>query len=89
MSAAAADRCPRCGGGFHCGIGDAGPCACTGITLSAALQQQLRAQFSGCLCLPCLQALAGGAALQPADRESPGQAQGAASHNGAEQEDAR
>jgi hypothetical protein len=52
------ERCPRCGGGFHCGIDDAGPCACTGITLDAALQQQLRERYSGCLCLRCLQALA-------------------------------
>jgi UTP pyrophosphatase len=52
------ERCPRCGGGFHCGIDDAGPCACTGITLDAAVQQQLRERYRGCLCLRCLQALA-------------------------------
>jgi hypothetical protein len=57
----ATDRCPRCGGGFHCGIDDAVPCACTGITLDAALRQRLRERFSGCLCLRCLQALAAGA----------------------------
>jgi hypothetical protein len=66
VSEAAADRCPRCGGAFHCGIGDPGPCACTAITLSAALQQQLRAQFQGCLCQRCLQALAAGAPLRTA-----------------------
>ncbi len=55
------ERCPRCGGGFHCGIGDDGPCACTGIALTAALQQQLRERYTGCLCIACLQALAGGA----------------------------
>jgi len=58
----ATDRCPRCGGSFHCGIDDAGPCACTRITLDAATQQQLRERYAGCLCLRCLQALAAGAA---------------------------
>jgi len=52
------ERCPRCGGGFHCGIDDAGPCACTGITLDAALQRQLRERYRGCLCLRCLQTVA-------------------------------
>ena len=66
MSDATSHRCPRCGGAFHCGIGDAGACPCTTVTLSAALQQQLRTQFQGCLCLHCLQALAAGAALRPA-----------------------
>jgi hypothetical protein len=67
MRPTAADRCPRCGGNFRCGIGDAGACPCTAISLSAALQQQLRAQFSGCLCLPCLQVLAAGAPIDPPD----------------------
>ena len=52
------DRCPRCGGAFHCGIGDAGPCPCTGVQLDAALQQRLRERYTGCLCLACLRALA-------------------------------
>jgi hypothetical protein len=55
------ERCPRCGGAFHCGMNDAAPCACTGITLDAGLQQQLRERYTGCLCLRCLQALAGDA----------------------------
>jgi Cysteine-rich CWC len=54
--------CPRCGGAFHCGAQDAEPCPCTGLTLDAALQQRLRERYVGCLCLRCLQALAGGAA---------------------------
>jgi hypothetical protein len=29
-----------------------------GLTLSAALQARLRRQWTGCLCLPCLAALA-------------------------------
>ena len=57
-AAPAQDRCPRCGGSFHCGMHDAAPCACTGIVLSARLQQQLRERYSGCLCLRCLGELA-------------------------------
>jgi hypothetical protein len=56
------DRCPRCGGSFHCGMNDAAPCACTGLTLDAALLQQLRERYSGCLCLSCLRELAMSAA---------------------------
>ena len=52
------DRCPRCGGGFACGAAGESPCACTTVQLGAALQQQLRRQFSGCLCVACLVALA-------------------------------
>lgn len=48
------DRCPRCGGGFHCGMADAGPCPCSTLTLDAATQAALRQRYSGCLCLPCL-----------------------------------
>ena len=59
------DRCPRCGGAFRCGIGDAGPCACTGIRLDADLQQRLRERYTGCLCLRCLAALARGDAIEP------------------------
>ena len=58
--------CPRCGGPFHCGIADAGPCACTGLSLDAALQQRLRERYTGCLCLRCLAALAQGESLEPA-----------------------
>ncbi|HEY6355853.1 MAG TPA: cysteine-rich CWC family protein, partial [Burkholderiaceae bacterium] len=27
-------RCPRCGDGFHCGINDTAPCACTTLQLN-------------------------------------------------------
>ncbi|MDO9075719.1 MAG: cysteine-rich CWC family protein [Rubrivivax sp.] len=57
-TASAPDRCPRCGAGFACGAAGPGACACSTLTLSAALQAQLRQQFDGCLCLPCLQLLA-------------------------------
>lgn len=67
----ASDRCPRCGGGFHCGVNDAGPCACTTVTLSAALQATLRTQYAGCLCLRCLAELAAADTSPPAQ---PGQA---------------
>ena len=55
--APAPDHCPRCGGSFHCGMQDAAPCPCTTLTLSAALQADLRQRYAGCLCLACLQAL--------------------------------
>jgi hypothetical protein len=57
-SAVASDRCPRCGGGFHCGANDAAPCACSGLKLDEATLAGLRAQFKGCLCLSCLRAIA-------------------------------
>ena len=51
------DRCPRCGGGFHCGVNDSAACPCTTVTLDAATQAALRARYEGCLCLRCLQVL--------------------------------
>lgn len=60
------DRCPRCGGGFACGMAGDGPCACTTVVLPPATLTALRARFDGCLCLACLQALAAGQALDPA-----------------------
>jgi hypothetical protein len=54
---AATDRCPRCGGAFHCGMADAGPCACTSVTLDEPTQAALRERYSGCLCLRCLMEL--------------------------------
>ncbi|MDP1650658.1 MAG: cysteine-rich CWC family protein [Rubrivivax sp.] len=54
----ASDRCPRCGATFACGAAGPDPCACTTVTLGAALQERLRTQFRGCLCLACLRALA-------------------------------
>ena len=38
-------------------------CACTGLSLDAALQRRLRERFTGCLCQRCLTALAAGAPL--------------------------
>ena len=67
MSSAAADRCPRCGGGFHCGIGDAGPCPCTRFHLGADLQRRLRERYTGCLCPSCLEALSRGDAVESTD----------------------
>jgi hypothetical protein len=54
MSGAAPERCPRCGGAFRCGAGDAAPCACTTIALDAAVLAGLRERWVGCLCLACL-----------------------------------
>jgi Cysteine-rich CWC len=64
MRSGEVDDCPRCGGGFRCGMHDAVPCACTGLRLSASLQEELRARYRGCLCLRCLQALAETASRQ-------------------------
>jgi hypothetical protein len=51
--------CPRCGAAFRCGVADAVPCACTGLSLDAATLATLDREFSGCLCIVCLQALSG------------------------------
>ena len=64
-SAAAPDRCPRCGAGFACGMGGTAPCPCTTVQLTPATLQAVGARWQGCLCLRCLQALAAGAALEP------------------------
>ncbi len=58
-----ADRCPRCGGGFHCGVNDAEACACTTLRLDEPTLQRLRARYAGCLCLRCLAAVAADPAL--------------------------
>ena len=63
--AAATDRCPRCGGGFHCGVNDAGPCACTTIKLEKETLARLRERYGGCLCLRCLAEMARAEATQP------------------------
>ena len=55
--AAATDTCPRCGGGFHCGVNE-GHCACFGLHLDEALKASLAQRYPGqCLCLRCLAAL--------------------------------
>lgn len=59
------DLCPRCGGPFHCGARDPGPCACAGLALTPELLGALRTRWSRCLCLSCLQALSTGATLDP------------------------
>ncbi|CAD5374125.1 conserved hypothetical protein [Rubrivivax sp. A210] len=61
----APDRCPRCGGAFSCGAALPGPCACTTLTLSPALQARLRGAYSGCLCLACLREAAAAEAPAP------------------------
>ena len=52
------ERCARCGGGFHCGMNDDQPCACSTLTLPPALLAQLQQRYTGCLCLDCLRELA-------------------------------
>lgn len=58
MSSALDARCPRCGGGFHCGVSGTTPCACGTIDLSAETAQLLRERYTACLCLPCLREVA-------------------------------
>ena len=60
MSGGTDDRCPRCGGAFHCGANDAGPCACTALQLDEATLADLRTRYAGCLCLACLREIAAG-----------------------------
>jgi hypothetical protein len=52
------DACPRCGAGFHCGVNDAAPCACSTIELDAPTLADLRGRYSVCLCMSCLAELA-------------------------------
>jgi Cysteine-rich CWC len=59
------ESCPRCGGLFHCGAGDAAGCACFELQLTPALTQTLNAEFPRCLCIACLCALQLGAPLHP------------------------
>lgn len=60
MSGALLDTsCPRCGGGFECGV-NAGHCDCFGIRLTERLRAELAARYPDrCLCLRCLRELAG------------------------------
>jgi len=55
MSEAA--TCPRCGGPFQCGARDA-YCDCFDLKLDEATRERIAREFSGCLCLACLKALA-------------------------------
>ncbi|WP_374657965.1 cysteine-rich CWC family protein [Inhella sp.] len=58
------DRCPRCGGGFHCGAAE-GRCDCFELQLSEALRARLAQRYPGrCLCLACLRELQCGASLE-------------------------
>ena len=57
-AARTSDRCPRCGGGFLCGMGGTAPCPCTTVHLSEARLAELRQRYTGCLCLGCLAELA-------------------------------
>ena len=63
----APDTCPRCGGGFHCGVNDTTPCACTGLKLDAGLLLELRGRYAGCLCLRCLAELQAARPLNAAE----------------------
>ncbi len=55
-----ATTCPRCGGGFECGVGadPARPCFCADIELGAERLAELRARWPDCLCAACLRMLA-------------------------------
>jgi hypothetical protein len=51
-------RCPRCGGGFHCGAQDTTPCACGTVDLTPETLVHLRERYTACLCLRCLREIA-------------------------------
>jgi ribosomal protein L34E len=60
-----AATCPRCGGGFACGV-NAGRCDCFDVRLTDTLRAELAARYSGCLCLRCLRELIDADALAAA-----------------------
>lgn len=66
MSGALLDvRCPRCGGGFECGV-NAGHCDCFGIRLTDALRAELAAHYPDrCLCMRCLRDVMASASAEP------------------------
>ena len=70
VAAASNERCQRCGGSFHCGIADAGPCACTTVQVDAATLLALRVRYTGCLCLRCLGEVAAGGDTEPAPQRA-------------------
>jgi len=47
-------KCPRCGGGFECKVGDIVKCQCYGIELSAAEETFIKSKYNDCLCRNCL-----------------------------------
>jgi|APTNR8051073442_1049403.scaffolds.fasta_scaffold30336_3 hypothetical protein len=65
---AAVGRCPRCAVTFRCGVDDPTPCPCSTVVTSPSLRARLQGLYTGCLCVPCLEALAAGerAAADPA-----------------------
>ena len=63
-------RCPRCGGGFECGV-QAGHCACFGIRLPERLRVELAERYSGCLCMRCLGEIIQGGSLEPVAQPAP------------------
>ncbi len=61
--------CQRCGGTFACGLGC---CWCDEIPVPPAVRAAAQAQFSDCLCRPCVEALAaGGSAATDAAARAP------------------
>jgi Cysteine-rich CWC len=64
----AESRCPLCAGGFHCGANDAEPCACNLVQLDDATLADLRARYTGCLCLICLREIAASTQRPEVDR---------------------
>lgn len=60
------ERCPRCGGDFHCGAREE-RCECFELMLAEALRRELAQRYERCLCLPCLRELAALSKSAPAD----------------------
>ena len=47
-------KCPHCGGGFECKVGDILKCQCYGIQLSTAEEAYIKFTYNECLCSNCL-----------------------------------
>lgn len=66
-----ASTCPRCGGGFECGV-NTGHCDCFDIRLSEAQRAEIAARWPGCcLCLACLRDLGTAPVLTPPSSGTP------------------
>jgi hypothetical protein len=57
-----ASTCEACGESFSCGAASPTGCWCQEVTVAAEARDELRQQYSKCLCRPCLERAADSAA---------------------------